>query len=318
MQRFFLTDLQPAVEAVVSLAPIHSQLRRVLRVQPGTQLVILDNAGNERVVEVTSVDRRDTLARVIELRPAPAEPLVAVTLYQCVLKSDKFELVLQKATELGVTTIVPVISNRTVARPGRALEGKSTRWEAIVREAAEQAGRGGLPTIAPASTLAEVIASASGTRLLPWEEAEGSPGLLAALSKTTQPVEALSILIGPEGGFEADEVEQAKAAGWQVVTLGKRILRAETAAITVLSVATSAMGELGDAPTVKVPSARKSNEKRAEVKSAAEQKASDKKADKKSAEKASEPVVEGTGKGPTAATPAAAAGSVGSPTVPAA
>ncbi len=201
--------------------PIHNQLRHVLRVQPGTQLIVLDNEGNERLMEVVNVERRDTTARVMEVRPAPAEPVVAVTLYQCVLKSDNFEWILQKGTELGVTTVVPVISNRTIARSGKVLQNKQARWDAIVREAAEQSGRGGLPVVAPTRSFAEILASATGTRLLPWEEAEGSPGLLETLAQAAQPLAAVSILIGPEGGLEANEVEQAKVAGWQVVSLGQ-------------------------------------------------------------------------------------------------
>jgi 16S rRNA (uracil1498-N3)-methyltransferase len=252
MQRFFMPTLLPAVGEVISLGPLHHQLRRVLRVQAGTQFLLLDNQGSERLMEVVGVERRDTTARVAEVRPAAPEPAVAVTLYQCVLKSDKLEWVWQKATELGVTTLVPVISRRTVARPGRALQGKQARWEAIVREAAEQCGRGGLPVVAPSVNLSEVLTSASGTRLLPWEEAEGNPGLLGALTHVAQPVEAVSLLIGPEGGLDAGEVEQARQAGWQVVSLGRRILRAETAAVAAVTVITTALGDLGDASLVKV------------------------------------------------------------------
>jgi 16S rRNA (uracil1498-N3)-methyltransferase len=257
MQRFFLPAVVPKVDEVVSLAPIHNQLRRVLRVQPGTQLVVLDNQGSERLMEVVGVERRDTTARVVEVRPAPAEPAVAITLYQCVLKSDKFELILQKATELGVATLVPVISHRTVARPGKALQAKQTRWETIVREAAEQSERGALPVVAPACSFSEAVTSATGTRVLPWEEGEASPGLLAALGQSQQPIEPLSVMIGPEGGFEAGEIQEAIDAGWQVVTLGKRILRAETAAVATMTVLMAALGELGDAPTVKLSTAHK-------------------------------------------------------------
>jgi 16S rRNA (uracil1498-N3)-methyltransferase len=252
MHRFFLPTLLPAVNESVSLLPIHSQLYRVLRVQPGTQIVLLDNAGHERLLEVESVERRDTIARVLEVRPAPAEPALPITLFQCILKAGKFVLVLQKATELGVTAIVPVISNRTVARPGRVVMGKHARWESIVREAAEQSGRGGLPTVAAACTFAEALAMGTGTRLLPWEEGEAHPGLLAALGQATPPVEAVSILIGPEGGLEAGEVNGAIDAGWQVVSLGQRILRAETAAIATVSIVGAAVGSLGDAPLVRV------------------------------------------------------------------
>ena len=259
MQRFFLPELIAKKDAVVSLEAIHNQLRRVLRVKPGVQVIVLDNAGNERLLEVESVERRDTTARVLEVRPAPAEPVVGLTLYQCILKTDKFEMVLQKATELGATTIVPVISSRTVARPGRALENKQKRWDAIVREAAEQSGRGALPVVAPACLFDEALENATGTRLLPWEEGTSNPGLLAVLGKASQPVEGVSLLIGPEGGLEAGEVDAASDAGWQVVTLGPRILRAETAAITTLSIVTSALGWTGDAATVKVAAPSKSS-----------------------------------------------------------
>ena len=263
MQRFFLPTLQPTVDEVVSLAPIHLQLRRVLRVQPGTQLILLDNLGNERLMEVTNVDRRDTTARVVEVRPAPAEPAVAVTLYQCILKSDKFEWVLQKATELGVTTLVPVLSVRTVARPGRMLQAKQARWDAIVREAAEQSGRGGLPVVAPASTLCRCRGERDGDTVATLGRRGGKSRSARCLDTAAPPVEAVSILIGPEGGLEANEVEQAKAAGWQVVSLGQRILRAETAALAAMTIVTAALGGLGDVPTVKLSTPNDGSEKKA-------------------------------------------------------
>lgn len=274
MQRFFLPALLPKVDEIVSLAPIHRQLHSVLRVQPGVQIIVLDNEGQERLMEILSVERRDTTARVAEIRPAPAEPAVAVTLYQCLLKTDKFEWILQKATELGVAAIVPVSSQRTVVRLGTALSNKQMRWDAIVREAAEQSGRGNLPLVAPATLFAEAVASASGTRLLPWEEGEANPGPLAALGQIKEPVEQVSILIGPEGGLEAAEVQQAIDAGWQVVTLGNRILRAETAALAALSVVTAALGELGDAATVKIAAPKKGREKQTTARRGSEKKAS--------------------------------------------
>jgi 16S rRNA (uracil1498-N3)-methyltransferase len=161
------------------------------------------------------------------------------------LKSDKLEWVWQKATELGVTTLVPVISKRTVARPGRELHSKQARWDVIVREAAEQCGRGRLPVVAPSCNFPELLEIAPGIRLLPWEEEETGPSLLHAVTHGMQPIDALSLLIGPEGGLEASEVAQARRAGWQVVSLGKRILRADTAALAALAVVTAALGELG-------------------------------------------------------------------------
>jgi 16S rRNA (uracil1498-N3)-methyltransferase len=254
MQRFFLPDLLAAVGEDVSLAPLQHQLTRVLRVKPGAQLVLLDNQGGERLVEVISVERRDTLARVLEVRPTLAEPAVAVTLYQCALKGDKLEWVWQKATELGVSTMVPVISQRTVVRPVSGLRSKQARWDAIVREAAEQSGRGRLPTMAPACNFADLLADAPGLRLVAWEEeGESSPGLIHALTRASLPVEAVSLLIGPEGGLQSDEIAQAQAAGWQVVSLGVRILRAETAALAAVTLVMGALGEMGGASSSAAP-----------------------------------------------------------------
>lgn len=270
MQRFFVPDLLPAVDETISLAPLHHQLRSVLRVRPGMQFMLLDNQGGERLVEVVSMDRRDTLARVVELRRAPAEPSVEITLYQCMLKSDKLELIWQKATELGATTLVPVISNRTVARPGRALalQNKQARWENIVREAAEQCGRGRLPVIEPSVSFADVVTKAKGLRLLPWEEASDTPGLIGTIHQAEPPLKQVSLLIGPEGGLESDEVEQAKAAGWQVVTLGQRILRAETAALVALALTAATLGYLGDKSQVEKRAAPKRSTKKSESKPA--------------------------------------------------
>jgi 16S rRNA (uracil1498-N3)-methyltransferase len=148
---------------------------------------------------------------------------------------------------------------------------KQARWETIVREAAEQCGRGRLPTVEPICSFSEALANATGVRLLPWEEAERSSGLVHSLTHAPQPVESVSLLVGPEGGLEASEVEQAREAGWQVVTLGKRILRAETAALAALSVIISAVGALGDKPLLKPPAITKqSNPKRRGTKTRSE------------------------------------------------
>jgi 16S rRNA (uracil1498-N3)-methyltransferase len=248
MHRFFLPEMQGEVDAIVDLAPIHHQLTRVLRVAPGDRVMMLDNAGCARVVEVVSVERRTATGRVLTLGDAPGEPTVQVTLWLCALKADKFEWVLQKATELGVATVVPVVSRRTVVRPPAALERKRPRWEAILREAAEQSGRGRLPLLGGACALSTALhQELTGLRLVAWEEAAGAGGLIGALTATPLPLRAVHLLIGPEGGLDADEVAEANGAGWQTVSLGPRILRAETAALAALAVVMAALGELGQA-----------------------------------------------------------------------
>ncbi len=251
MHNFFVAGLSGGVGDAVDLSPVQHQLTRVLRVQAGERIRLLDGAGRAFVVEIIAADRRSVSGRIAEITPAPAEPGVAVTLYQCALKADKLEWVMQKATELGVTTLVPLISERTVVRPASALERRRSRWESIVREAAEQCGRGRLPTIAAPADYATVLAGAPGLRLLAWEAATGQPGLIHALGRAELPVRAVSLLIGPEGGLSAAEVELAQAAGWQPVSLGPRVLRAETAALAALAITLAALGELGGLSAVR-------------------------------------------------------------------
>lgn len=246
MHHFFLPGQGGPAGTQIDLAPIHHQLSRVLRVQPGSQILVLDGRGGAFLTEVQKLERRAAQGVVLEARQAPGEPRVQVTLYQCMLKGDKLEWVLQKATELGIARFVPVMSSRTVVRQPASVQRKLPRWQAIAREAAEQARRGAIPAIGPVTDFAAALAAAGGRRFVAWEEADGRPGLVAALDGHADG--ELSLLIGPEGGLAGAEVAAAEAAGWCVVSLGPRILRAETAAIAALALAMSVAGELGAAP----------------------------------------------------------------------
>ncbi len=164
------------------------------------------------------------------------------------LKQDKFEWVLQKATELGVARIVPVVCGRSVVRPATALVDKRARWLAIVREATEQCGRTRPPILADAIDAHAVSLPAGGHGFLAWEEAgDTAPSLGEAVSAVVDAVAAgqpLALLVGPEGGLTADEVQRFTADGWQTVSLGKRILRAETAALAAVAIFMDRCGEL--------------------------------------------------------------------------
>ncbi len=247
MQRFFIEESRTAQNSAIDLTPIHHQLTRVLRAEPGTELLVLDNAGSERLVTVTEIDRRSAQGKVREVRAAPPEPGVSLTLYQCSLKADRFEWVLQKGVELGAYSFLPVVAERSVVRPAAVLERKRRRWETIVREAAEQSGRGRLPLLHPAADFADAVKAVAddALKLIAWEGATDASGIIDALSQAALPVQHVCLLIGPEGGLTAQEVEQANAAGWQTVTLGPRILRAETAALAGITLVMGALGELG-------------------------------------------------------------------------
>ena len=248
MQRFFLTDAALAPGLTVELQPLQHQLRRVLRAGSGDHIVLLDGSGSEFLTQLQMEEGGWVSGRILSQDFASGEPAVRVILYQCVLKADKFEWVLQKGTELGVSSFVPVISQRTIVRPAAVLRKKYNRWRAIIREAAEQCGRGRLPELAPPADLGTAVLEASGARFLPWEGAQGRQGLQAVLPADVPGLlegATVSLLIGPEGGLAYDEVQAAETAGWGVISLGRRILRAETAALVAVTLAMHHCRELG-------------------------------------------------------------------------
>lgn len=246
--------LQPETELELPQDVAH-QARDVLRVTPGDTLHLLDGAGGEYPAEVVALDRKRVIVRLGSRAEGRAEPSVRVVLCQGMLKAAKFEWVLQKCTELGVAAFMPLLTERAVAATEEAGEGKRRRWSRIVAEALEQCGGTRLPEISQPRPLMHALASLppGGLALIPWEEATALP-LRAALQ---QPVTAsggvshiaeVRIFIGPEGGFSAGEIALAQRAGAIPVTLGPRILRAETAAIVAATIALDTLGALDSPP----------------------------------------------------------------------
>ena len=230
LHRFFVTG-PLAAGMTVAVDEMAQQLTQVLRMQEGDEFVLLDGSGDEFLARLVTVSRHAAGAEVLHQRACAAEPQLHLSLYQCSLKQDKFEWVLQKGTELGVSRFVPVIAERSIVRPAAALLGKYARWTTIVREAAEQCGRARIPEIAPPLDWASAVGAREGAGLLAWESAGGAPDLAAWLYGQASAPAKLSLLIGPEGGVSENEVQAAVAQGWQLVNLGPRILRAETAAV---------------------------------------------------------------------------------------
>jgi 16S rRNA (uracil1498-N3)-methyltransferase len=222
------------------------RLHTVLRLKRGERIVLADGSGLDREAELTALSPRAGTARVLVERPSPPEPAVELVLYQSLVRPQRFDLVLEKGTELGVARFVPLLAGRgQVKAPGG--EGRPDRWRRIVTEAAEQCGRGRLPAVDEPATLEDAVASAPGLRLLPWEgeSASGGRGLRESLRGLAAPPEAVSLFIGPEGGFGPEEVERARKAGCLTVSLGARILRSETAGIVAAALVMGELGELG-------------------------------------------------------------------------
>ncbi|HEX8169650.1 MAG TPA: RsmE family RNA methyltransferase [Thermoanaerobaculia bacterium] len=205
---------------------------RVVRVRPGEEVELFDDDGNmaRGTVELIERDRAVVIAgEPIASRESPLD----LTLAMAVIQLEKFELVLQKATELGVRRIVPLESARTEVRRER-YSGKAERWNKIVVEAVKQSGRSIAPLIEPPATLEELL-QREGTKIL--FDADAPPD-------ASQPAPPVTILIGPEGGWSDEELALARRSGCVFQRLGPRRLRAETAAIAALSVIASRLGDL--------------------------------------------------------------------------
>ena len=179
-----------------------------------------------------------------ECAPHRPESPLALTLAVALLKGEKFDTVVQKATELGVASIVPVVTARADVRlrAGKDVDARVARWQRLALEAAKQSGRAVVPAVGAPCALAELLAAESvGARLLFTER--GGYGLREALADVTAPT-ALTALTGPEGGWADEELARAQAAGWRLVTLGGRTLRAETAAVVVSALLQHVCGDL--------------------------------------------------------------------------
>lgn len=200
-------------------------------------------AGRRWEAELESADSREVSARI--LAPLPStETALSVTLFQGLPKADKMDLIVQKTTELGVSRIVPLLMNRCVSRPDRKdLDRKLDRWRRIAREAGKQSGRCLIPDIAEPVALTALPERAGLPELnvVPWEEASGCGPL--SFRNNHPDLSSLGILIGPEGGIEKEEVELLRSAGFIPITLGKRILRTETAGLAAVA---SFMGLYGE------------------------------------------------------------------------
>ncbi len=224
------------------------RLATVLRLKRGDRLLLADGAGRDYEVELTAVSPRSAAAVVVAQRPSPPEPSLELVLYQSTIRPQRFELVLEKGTELGVSRFVPVISGRARVRTrSPAGEGGSPRlqrWLRIVTEAAEQSGRGRVPAVDSPLPFEEAVRSAPGLLLLPWE-GERAQGLRSYLRSLGDRPQVVSLFIGPEGGFAEDEVRLARDAGCAPVSLGPRILRSETAGIVAAALVMHELGEMG-------------------------------------------------------------------------
>ena len=242
MARFFVDAAQMQDDKIL-LTGENAQHAKVLRLKEGEQVLVCDGAGLECVCAVEGYDSREVELRVLERRESSSEAKVHVSIYMGFPKADKLEHVIQKATELGADEIIAFPASRSVSRPDeKSLEKKLERWQKIAASAAEQSGRGRIPQVLVLDSYAAALERATkADKALMFYENERATTLRMALESGE--FKSVSMLTGPEGGLEEREVQQALDAGLQVCTLGRRILRCETAPLCALSAVMYAAGE---------------------------------------------------------------------------
>ena len=214
-------------------------LARVLRAEAGQQYEISDGAGLY-LAEIATVEKDRVTFRVIEALDTPKAP-ARLTLFIALIKFDRFEWLVEKATELGVAAIVPVNATRSEKGLAEAARKRAERWRRIARESSQQARRLSPPEIGDARPLADAFAADASLRYF-LDEKPGAPPLLGVIPAPAQrrPTDSISLLTGPEGGWTDAERSAAAAAGWTRASLGSLILRAETAAIAAAAMLTHA------------------------------------------------------------------------------
>jgi 16S rRNA (uracil1498-N3)-methyltransferase len=249
MHRFFVEPTALAGGAARLEGAVARQIARVLRLRRGERIILLAGDGDEYVVQLDHVSPAAVHGQVREKRLNRAEPSLQVTLYQGLTRHQSMELLLQKGTEVGVAAFVPVRCERTIA--GREVElatQRLERWRRIVTEAAEQSRRGLVPAVRQPLKLSEALEHArhDGLAIVAWE---GEPARSLRSALRAQPSGSpaprhLGVFIGPEGGFADREIELARGLGATVVSLGPRILRAETAGPIVAALALYEAGDM--------------------------------------------------------------------------
>ena len=241
-------------EAVIE-GPEAGHLSRVLRHVPGDRVRIFDGLGHEYVTSIREIKSQQVLV-TIEDEPdlgltINREPLLEVVLGQSIPKGDKMELIIQKGTELGVSRVIPLVTERTIVRlePARA-ENRQQRWQKVAVEAARQSQRSIVPRVEAITNLAKILKSIPEKEktlsLIPWE-GEFTCTLKQVLRDASDTPKSVWIFIGPEGGFSQEEIHMARQAGVIPVSLGPRILRTETAGFAVLTMLLYEWGDLGGA-----------------------------------------------------------------------
>jgi len=238
MQHFFVTPDQVKGDLIFVDGSDVNHMKNVLRMRIGEKVTISDGNNRQYICEIGEYEEDEAILHIVEEISTDTELPSKIYLFQGLPKQDKMELIVQKCVELGVYSVIPVATKRCVVKlDDKKAKKKIERWQQIAESAAKQAGRGVIPEVQDVMSFKEALKYAKelDVVLIPYELAEGMAETKQIISGIN-PGQSVGIFIGPEGGFEREEVETAIAEGAKAITLGKRILRTETAGLTTLSV----------------------------------------------------------------------------------
>lgn len=238
MYRFFVEQNQVGEQQCTITGMDVNHIKNVLRMKIGEEILVSNGTDKEYHCKISALEQDVVIADIVDIDGAKTELPAKIYLFQGLPKGDKMELIIQKAVELGAYAVVPVSTSRTIVKLDAKKEAsKLKRWNAISESAAKQSKRMIVPQVMPVMSFRDALAYVKDFdfKVIPYEEADNMAETLEKI-RSVKAGQNICIFIGPEGGFGADEIEKAKEAGLLPVTLGKRILRTETAGLMLLSV----------------------------------------------------------------------------------
>lgn len=243
MHRFFIDRSHIKNDKFYIYGDDAKHIGKVIRLRTGDTIELCDLEGTDYIGVISHIDKDVVSGAVVKSYPSISEPSCKITLYQGLPKGDKMDTIIQKTVELGVYSVVPVITERTIARfkEPSAIEKKLRRWQRIAKEAAKQSKRAIIPSVKDPISFTEGINRQHELKIFFWEE-ERDVSLKEILA-STHSTEDVGIFVGPEGGFSTDEAEYAKKKEWHIATLGPRILRTETVSMASISAIMFYLGE---------------------------------------------------------------------------
>lgn len=243
MRRFFIHE--PLTDIVKIQGEDAHHITHVLRYKAGQSLIVVDGSGKIAQTEITEIASNTVIVKILEYLEANTEAPIEVTLAQCLPKSDKMDFIVQKAVELGISNIRPLMSENCVVKYDAAKkEARQKKWQKVANEAAKQCGRTILPSVEPIVPLKDLFLELDpNIEVLMCYEGQADCSLKELLTTTT--ASKFLIIIGPEGGFSPAEAQFCKDKGAKIVTMGPRILRTETASLAAVSLVMYQNGDLG-------------------------------------------------------------------------